>query len=292
MKILLTGKNGQVGRELEKTLSGLGSLIALDRQGLDLNSADAIRSLVRELKPDIIVNAAAYTAVDRAETEPGPAMQVNAIAPGILAEEALRLNALLVHYSTDYVFDGTRHSPYTELDPPNPLSQYGHSKLAGERAICAAASDFLILRTSWVYGAQGRNFLDTIQRLGSQREEISIVNDQFGAPTWSREIARATARIVQLYLKHPDPQRLHGIYHLTAQGETTWFGFAQAAAQMGLFSGLAQQPRLLPISTEQYPAPARRPAYSVLSNEKLRDTFGFMLPHWEDSLREFLGTSD
>ena len=288
MRILLLGKNGQVGGELQFPLAGLGELTAWDRGDLDLSSPDAIREKVRQLHPDIIVNAAAYTTVDKAESEPGLAMQVNGIAPGILAEEAKRLNALLVHYSTDYVFDGTKTSPSTELDVPNPICVYGCSKLAGERAVCAAASRFLIFRTSWVYGAHGKNFLSAIKRLGGQQQEISIVNDQFGAPTWSREIARATARIIEIYLSRPDPQRLSGIYHLTAQGETSWFGFAQAAAKLGLFSGLAHQPKLHAISSAQYPTPAKRPKYSVLSNARLHIQFGIQLPDWRISLRKCL----
>lgn len=286
--ILLTGSPGQIGSELPSVLSTLGKLVMPGRAELDLADTDNIRAQLRNIRPDIIVNAAAYTAVDRAEDEPDIAMQVNGIAPGVLAEEAQRLQALLVHYSTDYVFDGNQHSSYTELDTPNPLSQYGLSKLAGERAVCAATSNHLILRTSWVYGAHGKNFLNTIKHLGSQQQEISIVNDQFGAPTWSREIARATAHIIKVCLGHADSQQLSGIYHLTAHGETSWFGFAQAAAKLGLFSGLAHQPGLHAISSEQYPTPAKRPAYSVLSNTKLRDAFGITLPQWNDSLREFM----
>jgi len=221
MKILLVGKNGQVGSELQSSLASLGELTAWNRQELDLSNADSIREKIRKLQPDVIVNAAAYTAVDKAENEPDLAMQVNGAAPGIMAEEAKRLDALLVHYSTDYVFDGTKSTPYSEQDAPNPTNAYGRSKLAGEQAICTAAARFLIFRTSWVYDAHGRNFLNTIKRLGSQRRELTIVNDQLGAPTWSREIAQATARIIALYLAHPDQKQLNGIYHLTAQGQTS-----------------------------------------------------------------------
>jgi dTDP-4-dehydrorhamnose reductase len=291
VKILLTGKNGQVGSELEKSLAPLGELTALDRQQLDLSNPDLIRQVVRELRPDVIVNAAAYTAVDRAETESGFAQAINGTAPGILAEEASRLDALLVHYSTDYVFDGIKSTPYTEQDIPNPLNVYGRSKLAGEQAICAAATRFLILRTSWVYDARGRNFLNTIKQLGGQRPELAIVNDQFGAPTWSREIARATARIIALYQAHPDKEQLNGIYHLTAQGQTSWFGFAQAAAKHGLFDNLERTPALRAIPSTDFPTPARRPMYSVLSNARLLKQFGFQLPDWDVSLRECLSTS-
>ena len=284
MKILLVGKNGQVGKELEKMLAGMGELTVLDRQDLDLANLDSIREKIRQLKPDVIVNAAAYTAVDKAESEPDLAMAVNGIAPGIMAEEAGRLNALLVHYSTDYVFDGTQSSPYTEQDAANPLNVYGQTKLAGERAICANATRFLIFRTEWVYDAQGKNFLNTIKRLGSQRRELTIVNDQIGAPTWSREIAQATARCIELYLACPEPAQVNGIYNLTAQGQTSWFGFAQAAAEYGLFSGLAHPPALRAITSAEFPTPAKRPMYSVLSGTKLLGQFGFQLPSWDDSL--------
>lgn len=286
MKILLLGKNGQVGSELQSSLAALGELTAYGSAELNLSNTDSIRENIRALQPDVIVNAAAYTAVDKAEAEPELAMQINGAAPGVIAEEAQRLGALLVHYSTDYVFDGTKTSPYTELDIPNPVNEYGRSKLAGEQAIAAAASHFLILRTSWVYDAHGKNFLNTIKRVGAQRSELTIVNDQIGAPTWSREIAQATARIIALYLTAPDKRQLNGIYHLTAQGHTTWFGFAQAAAACGLFDGLDHPPGLRAIPTAEYPTPARRPMYSILSNAKLHERFGIRLPDWEQSLRE------
>ncbi len=288
MKILLVGKNGQVGRELESTLAHLGELITLDRQGMDLGNPDSIRKLIRSLQPEVIVNAAAYTAVDKAESETDLAMAVNGIAPGIMAEAAARLNALLVHYSTDYVFDGTKSAPYTEQDIPNPLNVYGHSKLMGERAIAAHASRFLIFRTTWVYDAQGKNFLNTLKRIGAQRPELTIVDDQHGAPTWSREIARATAQAIASYLAHPDPEQINGIYHMTAQGQTTWFGFAQSAAKLGLFAGLDYPPALRAISSAEFPTPAKRPMYSVLSNAKLLKQFGIQLPEWDVSLRECL----
>lgn len=292
MKILLLGKNGQVGSELQTALGSLGELTAWCRQDLDLSDTVSIREKIRKLQPGVIINAAAYTAVDKAETEPDLAMQINAIAPAIMADEAKRLGALLVHYSTDYVFDGAKSTPYTELDTPNPLNEYGRSKLAGEQAICAAAPRFLILRTSWVYDAHGRNFLNTIKRLGSQRSELTIVNDQLGAPTWSREIAQATARIIALYLSHPDQKQLNGIYHMTAQGQTSWFGFAQAAAKYGLFDGLVTPPILRAIPGTEFPTPARRPMYAVLSNAKLFERFGVRLPGWEASLRECLAMTD
>ena len=288
MKILLLGKNGQVGGELEKSLAHLGALTALDRQGMDLSNPDSIREQIRRLQPDVIVNAAAYTAVDKAESEPDLAMAVNGTAPSIMAEEAARLNALLVHYSTDYVFDGTKSSPYTEQDTPHPLNVYGHGKLAGEQAIHEHASRFLIFRTTWVYDGQGKNFLNTIKRVGAQRPELTIVDDQIGAPTWSREIARATAQAIDSYLSRPDPEQINGIYHMTAQGQTSWFGFAQAAAKCGLFAGLAHPPALRAITSAEFPTPAKRPMYSVLSNAKLLKQFGIRLPDWNLSLRECL----
>ena len=205
-----------------------------------------------------------------------------------MAEEAARLNALLIHYSTDYVFDGTKSTPYTEQDTPHPLNAYGKSKLAGEQVICARASRYLILRTSWVYDTQGKNFLTTIKRLGNQRHELTIVNDQLGAPTWSREIARGTSHVMEKYLAHPLPQQINGIYHLTAQGQTSWFDFAQAAEKYGLFAGLAHPPTLHAISSAEFPTAAMRPMYSVLSNAKLLDQFDLQLPGWEISLRECL----
>lgn len=288
MKILLIGKNGQVGSELEIALANSDKLTAWDRSDLDLSNPDAIREGLRRACPDIIVNAAAYTAVDKAESESALAMSINGTAPGIMAEEAARLGALLVHYSTDYVFDGTKSSPYTELDTPNPLSVYGRSKLAGEQAITAQASRFLIFRTTWVYDAHGKNFLNTIKRVGAQRPELAIVDDQIGAPTWSREIARATVEIIGRYLECADQERCSGIYHLTAQGHTSWFGFARAAAACGLFAGLEHPPALRAIPSREYPTPATRPMNSVLSNAKLREQFGVQLPDWEVSLRQCL----
>lgn len=288
MKILLLGKNGQVGRELEKILAGRGEMIALGRQELNLAEPDAIRATIQTLRPGVIVNAAAYTAVDKAESEPGLAMAINGTAPGIMAEEAAKLNALLVHYSTDYVFDGTKSAPYTEQDIPHPLNVYGSNKLAGEQAICARASRYLIFRTSWVYDRQGKNFLTAIKRLGSQKHELTIVNDQLGAPTWSREIAQTTFHAIEKYLAHARPQQINGIYHLSAQGQTSWFGFAQAAEKYGLFSGLAHPPLLRAISSAEYPVKAIRPMYSVLSNAKLLAQFSLKLPEWEVSLQECL----
>ena len=279
--ILLTGCNGQVGAELAASLSRLGNVIACDRRALDLADADAIVAKMREIRPDIVVNAAAYTAVDRAQTEPELAHAVNATAPAILADEAARLGALLVHYSTDYVFDGTKTGPYTEEDVPNPLNAYGRSKLAGERAIQSSGAMHLIFRTSWVYGARGSNFLLTICRLAAERDELKIVDDQFGAPTWSRDIARATADVLTEWLGNADGAT--GLFHLSAAGRTSWCGFARVILDIMLPE--KSHPRLVPIPSTDYPAPAQRPLNSVLSNSKLHAAFGIKMPEWDESLR-------
>jgi dTDP-4-dehydrorhamnose reductase len=287
-RILLTGKNGQVGWELQRTLATLGEVIALDRESMDLADPDSIRRTVREHKPNLIVNAAAYTAVDKAEEEPGLAMAINGRAPGILAEEAKRLGAAVIHYSTDYVFDGAKPGPYAEDDAPNPLNIYGKTKLSGEQAIQDSGASFLILRTSWVYGMHGRNFLLTILRLAREREELRVVNDQIGAPTWSRMIAEATAQVLAQITSHATPlsksfSGISGVYHLSAGGETSWFGFAKAILANQL-APTVPVPRLTPVGTEEYPARATRPKYSVLSNAKLNRNFGLIMPHWENSL--------
>lgn len=279
MKILVTGKNGQVGWELQRTLACLGDVVALDRSALDLSSADSIRAAIREVKPHLIVNPAAYTAVDKAENEPEVAQAVNGTAPGVMAEEAKRLGAIMVHYSTDYVFDGSKAKPYTEDDAPCPLNVYGRTKLAGEDAVRAVGVPHLILRTSWVYGARGRNFLLTIRRLAQEREELKIVADQIGAPTWSRLIAEATAQIVAQRLSRL--QELQGTYNFTAGGNTSWHGFATAIVEK---NGVAKQPRLLPIPSSEYPLPAARPKNSVLSNDKLHRDFGLAMPDWLNGL--------
>jgi len=285
LKIMLTGKNGQIGWELQRTLAPLGEVVALGRQEFDLTRPGQIRERVREIKPDIIVNAAAYTAVDKAEEEPDLAMAVNGTAPGILAEEAKRVNALLIHYSTDYVFDGTKRTPYTEEDEPNPINVYGKTKLAGERAIQEVGVPHLIFRTSWVYGIRGKNFLLTILRLARERKELRVVDDQIGSPTWSRMVAEATAqilaRIYSPFAPHSSPlTELSGIYHLSAGGQTSWYGFAKAI--INYTSHLTPHPlRVSPIPTNKYPTPARRPSYSVLSNAKLNDAFGIVLTDWE-----------
>jgi dTDP-4-dehydrorhamnose reductase len=283
MRILLTGCNGQVGRGLRTSLAPAGNVLALDRSGLDLANPDTIRSTIRDFKPDLIVNAAAYTAVDRAESDTAAAMAVNGVAPGVLAEEARRLNALLVHYSTDYVYDGRKEGPYVETDTTNPLSVYGKTKLAGEKAIQATGAAHYILRTSWVYSANGANFMNTMLRLGRERPELRIVNDQTGAPTWATAIAEMTAGILRYAQAHPDDPR-YGVYHLTASGAVSWFGFAQAIfAESERVLGL-KAPRLSPITTVEYPTPAQRPANSLLDCSRLGSAFGIQPAAWEKML--------
>jgi dTDP-4-dehydrorhamnose reductase len=283
MKILLTGKSGQVGWELQRTLACLGEVIALDRQTLDLARLDSLRATIREIKPNLIVNAAAYTAVDKAESEPELAYAVNGVAPGVMAEEAKRLNALLVHYSTDYVFDGAKTFPYTEEDTPNPINVYGKTKLAGERAIQAVGGAYLIFRASWVYGARGKNFLLTILRLAKKREELRIVDDQRGAPTWSRLIGEATASIVShLFRERSQADLASEIYHVTCAGDASWYDFARAIIDRSSFK--ERKPSIIAIPTAEYPLPACRPSYSGLSSSKLYKTFGVALPHWRYAL--------
>jgi len=287
-RILVTGANGQVGWELQRSLQPLGQVIALDRAQLDLADPAAIRGAIREANPAIIVNAAAYTAVDKAETEAELAMRINGIAPGIMAEEAARAGALLVHYSTDYVFDGTRKTPYREGDAPNPASSYGRSKLAGEKAVRASGARHLVLRTSWVYSARGSNFVRTMLRLARERSELRVVNDQVGAPTWARSIADLTGRILEVYCGNPDRrEEFGGLYHLTARGAVSWFEFAEAIfARAKAMNAQFKAPKLVPIPTSEYPLPARRPANSRLSTAKLAKAFGITPPRWDVALRE------
>ncbi len=282
MKILLLGKNGQVGYELQRTLAPLGEVTALGRQELDLTDTPAIRSAVRTTKPNLIVNAAAYTAVDKAESEPELALAINGTAPGILAEEAALLKATLIHYSTDYVFDGTKTKPYTEEDKPNPINTYGKTKLAGEEAIINTGCRHLILRTSWVYGLRGSNFLLTILRLAAERGELSIVYDQHGAPTWCRMIAEATALLIATGRAYKSAE---GIYHLTATGETTWHGFTSAIINQAVTRGLlTAKPALKEISSADYQTAAQRPKNSLLDSSALHSAYGIKIPDWAASL--------
>lgn len=285
MKILLTGKTGQVGYELERSLQGLGEIVALDRSQMDLANLAQVRDVIRTVKPNLIINPAAYTAVDKAESEPDLAMRINGEAPGVMAEEAKKLGAAMIHYSTDYVFDGSKTSPYLETDPTCPINVYGATKLAGEQAIQAAGIPHLILRTSWVYGMRGKNFLLTMLRLAQEREELRIVADQYGAPTWCRTIADTTAHIVALAqgAQHAPNwwQERSGIYNLTAQGQTTWHGFTQAMLENAT---IARKPVLTPIATQDYPLPAKRPTHSGMSCKKLISVFCH-LPDWEAALK-------
>lgn len=290
--LLLTGRNGQVGWELERCLQPLGKVVAVDRQTLDLADPDSIRMVMRAVRPSVIVNAAAYTAVDKAESEPDLAMTINGTAPGIIAEEAKRLGALLVHYSTDYVFDGTKREPYAEDDAANPINVYGMTKLAGERAIQQVGVRHWILRTSWVYGLRGKNFLLTIRRLAQERDELRIVDDQFGAPTWSRMIAEATAQALARAFGLPAERTLEfpsGVFHLTAGGRTSWCGLATAIADALKAAGECKRLTVVPISTAEYPLPARRPANSSLATNKLAAALGIHPCDWHVALGLCLG---
>lgn len=280
MRILIFGKGGQVGRELARTFAPLGENRALGRADVDLTNVSALQNSIREYQPNLIVNAAAYTAVDQAEREHKLAHAINALAPQVMADEAAAHGAWLIHYSTDYVFDGSLQRPYREDDAPNPLSVYGITKLEGERAISASGAKHVILRTSWVYGVYGRNFVKTMLRLAHERDELSIVDDQIGAPTWSRMIAETTACIASRLPYLGDAAQ--GIYHLTAAGKTSWRRFAEAIFEA---AKLARRPRVQPITTAAYPTPARRPLNSMLDNSKLQKTFGLAQPDWHQCLR-------
>ena len=284
-RILILGANGQVGYELQQGFAGSSEVVACDRSQIDLTDARRIRAVVRNAAPDVILNAAAYTAVDRAESEPEAAMAVNGVAPGVLAEESSRLGALLVHYSTDYVFDGSKTGPWVETDAPNPLNVYGATKLAGERAIAEAGGSYLIFRTSWVYGPRGNNFLFTMLRLGKQRDELKIVDDQFGAPTPALELANATHAVVTKILSEGGSAATRsGIYHMSCGGVVSWCGFAKAIFKRSRLVLGGKIPLVHPIPASEYPTPARRPQNSVLSNEKLFRQFGVRLRDWQAAL--------
>ncbi|MBI5923601.1 MAG: dTDP-4-dehydrorhamnose reductase [Betaproteobacteria bacterium] len=280
--ILLTGCNGQVGWELQRTLAPLGRVTAIDRNALDLADADSIRAVLSEVRPRIIVNAAAYTAVDQAENEATQALLVNGQAPGVMAEEAKRLGALLVHFSTDYVFDGNKNGCYVEQDVTNPLNTYGRTKLAGELAIQSSGCRYLIFRTCWVYGLRGKNFLRTILRLAETKDELRIVADQCGAPTWSRMIAEATAAALATRTV------AEGLFHLASTGSVSWHGFTQAILELTEQMRL-RNPTLTAIPSSDYPQSAVRPLNSRLSCDLLEQAAGIRLPDWKDALRLCLG---
>lgn len=287
MKILLFGKNGQVGWELNRSLQPLGEVIALARDEADFSSPESLREIVHKIKPDVIVNAVAYTAVDKAETEEDLAATINSIAPGVLAEEALDINALLVHYSTDYVFDGTKQGPYVETDVPNTINAYGRTKLAGEVAIQATGCDYLILRTSWVYSSRGQNFMLSILKLAKERQELSIVADQTGAPTWARTIADVSGHVLQkAQTGRRSGKFKSGLYNLTASGQATWFDFAACIVDMARAgkndSGISVR-EIHPIPAKEYLTAASRPANSCLQVDKLEKDFNITMPNWKQA---------
>jgi dTDP-4-dehydrorhamnose reductase len=294
LKIVIVGRNGQLAWEANQQFQGLGEIICVGRPEVDLLNIEDVRAEIRRIKPSVLVNAAAYTAVDQAESEPETAMKINSESPAAMAEEAKRLGAIFITYSTDYVFDGKKASPYDEVDPPASLNVYGASKLSGERAVEATGGSYLIFRTSWVYGARGKNFLKTILKLAAERPELKIVDDQVGAPTWSRDLADATRKIIEQLAAQSSPARIsmgealgdrRGIYHMTAAGGVSWCGFAAAIVEEMKNRGLSNNvARIVPISSREYPTPASRPHNSRLCNDKLKNTFGVTLPPWRASL--------
>lgn len=285
-RILILGATGQLGTELKRSFDGSGTILAPARGTIDLANEVQIRSMIAEAAPDVILNAAAYTAVDQAEAEPAQAMAVNGHAPGLLAEEALRRNALLVHYSTDYVFDGRQSEPWVESDPPHPLNVYGASKLAGEAAVQKVGGKYLIFRTTWVYGPHGKNFLLTMLRLGRERDELRIVDDQIGAPTTSLALSDATREIVTGVLNghFGDTESWSGLYHMTCGGSVSWCGFAQEIFSRAVSLLDGKMPKVTPISSDQYPTPAARPRNSVLSCQRIQEKFGIRLAPWQTAL--------
>jgi dTDP-4-dehydrorhamnose reductase len=288
-KILLIGNQGQLGQELQPLLEPLGKVVAVGRKEMDLTQRNLIVKLIEENQPDLIINAAAYTAVDKAETETEIAMAVNGEAPTIMAQSAEKIGATLLHVSTDYVFDGSKNTPYTEEDVTNPISAYGKSKLAGEEGIQTTKADYYILRTAWVYGTYGKgNFVKTMLRLGKEREELGIVSDQVGTPTWTKDIALAITKLSRLSLENGEKPAT-GIYHFTNSGVASWYDLAIAIFEEGKKLGFPLKiRRVAPITTAEYPTPAKRPAYSVLSNRKLNKILGTYPPYWRDSLRQML----
>lgn len=296
MRILLLGKSGQVGWELQRALAPLGNVVALDRQGAeglcgDLAQLDDLAACVRAVAPQVIVNAAAYTAVDKAESDPEAARRINGEAPGVLAQEAARLGAWLVHYSTDYVFDGSGNSPWQESDDTGPLSVYGHTKLAGEAAIAATGAKALVFRTSWVYAARGNNFAKTMLRLARERDTLNVVCDQVGAPTGADLIADVTALALRQVLSTPEDASLAGIYHLAAAGETSWYGYARFVLQHAQQKGMALKvspEQIGAIGTDEYPVPAPRPLNSRLDTARLQHTFNMTMPPWQQGIQRML----
>lgn len=286
-RILVFGRIGQVGWELRHKLACLGRVTAIDYPEIDFSKPDSIRAAVRAAQPAVLINAAAYTAVDKAEGEPELATTINGTGPGVIAEEAKRLGSLLVHYSTDYVFDGAKTQPYVETDPPNPLGVYGRSKLAGDEAVRAAGGAHLIFRLCWVYGARGQNFMLTMMRLAREREKLRVVADQVGCPTWSRMIAQTTTLVLKQAVAAGDWDALTGTYHLASSGVTSWQGFAQTILDLMPAEG-KKCSVVEAITTPEYPTPAKRPPFSVLGCDKLERVFGLRLPAWEDSLRQVL----
>lgn len=283
-KVLLIGAKGQVGQELQVTLPQLGEVISIGREELDLTNSEKISQLIREIHPDYLVNASAYTAVDKAETEPDLAYSINAIAPKIMAEAAEKIKAKFLHISTDYVFDGRKNTPYLETDLTNPLGVYGQSKLRGEEEIKTVNSQAIILRTAWVYGSYGKsNFVKTMLRLGKEREELKVVVDQVGSPTWAKDIATA---ITHLLINVDNPA---GIYNFTNSGVASWFDLTKAIFEEAKISGIPLKiQRVIPITTAEYPTPAVRPAYSVLSGQKISQQLGYIPTYWRDSLKAML----
>jgi dTDP-4-dehydrorhamnose reductase len=280
----LFGKIGQVGWELRRTLAPMSQLVCADYPDVDLTKPDSIRQWIQDSSPAIIINAAAYTAVDKAENEFALAMKINSDAPGVMAAEAKKRGAFLVHYSTDYIFEGNKTSPYVEDDLPNPLSAYGRSKLAGDQAIQQVDGNFLIFRLCWVYGARGANFMLTMMRLAREREKLRVVNDQVGCPTWSRMIAETTALALNQIDTPAKAAARKGVYHLCSSGQTSWHGFASA-----IIESMPEEEKkcrtVEGISSTEYPTPTKRPAYSVMSCAKLERVFGLRLPDWRESLR-------
>ena len=295
MKILLAGKDGQVGWELSRSLLPVGEVIALGRDQFDLSRPEELRGPIRRIKPDFIVNAAAYTAVDRAEKEADLAGIINGVAPGVMAEEAKTIDALFVHYSTDYVFDGEKEAPYKENDVPNPLNVYGRSKLDGERIIEASGCNFLILRTAWVYASRGKNFGRTILRLAEERESLDVIADQYGTPTSADLIADITALIIhQLKQDQDRKSKLNGVYHLTASGSTTWYDYARfilETAQLNQGSFTLKPHALRPVPAVEYLSTTKRPGNSTLDTGKLADAFGLSIPDWKVQVRRMVEES-